>query len=154
MGNVKQQALPDGWRLVPVEPTPEMLNAMQSSKWPPEQYRRMLAAAPQPAEQSSGVAQDAPVLSNADMHSAELRDKFKAAVKKAGIAQYTTGYTAWEGQLETFYRAAFSDGGRTALSRPDDAELLRECLAWFGVEKGHKSMGELYARLRARLGVV
>lgn len=39
----------DGWKLVPLEPTPEMYQALM--KWPavwPEQYTRMLAAAPPP----------------------------------------------------------------------------------------------------------
>jgi len=37
-----------GWKLVPVEPTKEMLEAMVSSAWLPGCYRAMLAAAPQP----------------------------------------------------------------------------------------------------------
>lgn len=36
-----------GWVMVPVEPTTEMLAAMQSSGWLPGCYRAMLAAAPQ-----------------------------------------------------------------------------------------------------------
>ena len=35
-----------GWRLVPLEPTQEMIDAMRSSVWLPACYRAMLAAAP------------------------------------------------------------------------------------------------------------
>jgi len=38
--------VPSGWKLVPVEPTPAMLEAMQSSGWLPTCYSAMLAAAP------------------------------------------------------------------------------------------------------------
>ena len=41
-----QPAIPDGWQLVPVEPTPEMQRAMQQAEWPDEAYKAMLAAAP------------------------------------------------------------------------------------------------------------
>jgi hypothetical protein len=34
------------WKLVPVEPTGEMLDALQSSRWMTGNYRAMLAAAP------------------------------------------------------------------------------------------------------------
>ena len=45
--------VPAGWRLVPVEPTPEMLVAIN---WPndPAGYRAMLAAAPQAPTQREG----------------------------------------------------------------------------------------------------
>ena len=48
----------EGWRLVPVEPTQEMIDAMRSSVWLPACYRAMLAAAPttQPAPQQEPVA--------------------------------------------------------------------------------------------------
>jgi hypothetical protein len=36
------------WKLVPEEPTSEMLDAMDSSAWRPWNYKRMLAVAPQP----------------------------------------------------------------------------------------------------------
>ena len=42
-----QPAIPDGWQLVPVEPTPEMQRAMQRAEWPDEAYKAMLAAAPE-----------------------------------------------------------------------------------------------------------
>jgi len=41
----KQQAVPEGWQLVPVEPTPEMLVAIGGAK---PRYKAMLAAAPKP----------------------------------------------------------------------------------------------------------
>lgn len=41
-------SVPPGWKLVPVEPTQAMMDAMQSSGWLPGCYRAMLAAAPQP----------------------------------------------------------------------------------------------------------
>ena len=41
-----QPAIPDGWVLVPAEPTPEMQRAMQQAEWPDEAYKAMLAAAP------------------------------------------------------------------------------------------------------------
>lgn len=43
-------AIPPGWKLVPVEPTPEMLNA---TSWPScarTDYAHMLAAAPAPED--------------------------------------------------------------------------------------------------------
>ena len=51
-----------GWRLVPVEPTQEMIDAMRSSVWLPACYRAMLAAAPQPtppAPAADSVLEDA-----------------------------------------------------------------------------------------------
>ena len=44
-----------GWRLVPVEPTQEMIDAMRSSVWLPACYRAMLAAAPTPPTSAEGV---------------------------------------------------------------------------------------------------
>lgn len=46
MGNLS--SAPEGWKLVPVEPTQVMMDAMQLSGWLPGCYRAMLAAAPQP----------------------------------------------------------------------------------------------------------
>jgi len=40
------RTVPAGYALVPVEPTAEMLDAMQSSGWMPGNYRAMIAAAP------------------------------------------------------------------------------------------------------------
>lgn len=45
---------PAGWKLVPVEPTPEMIRAMDAPDWEHESfaveaYKNMLAAAPRPA---------------------------------------------------------------------------------------------------------
>ena len=45
----------EGWRLVPVEPTQEMIDAMRSSVWLPACYRAMLAAAPTPPTSAEGV---------------------------------------------------------------------------------------------------
>ena len=45
----------EGWRLVPVEPTQEMFDAMRSSVWLPACYRAMLAAAPTPPTSAEGV---------------------------------------------------------------------------------------------------
>lgn len=47
-----QPAIPDGWQLVPVEPTPEMVSAATDSRvtddpWPVGVYKAMLAAAPE-----------------------------------------------------------------------------------------------------------
>ena len=56
-------AVPDGWKLVPVEPTEDMIDAMKSSAWMPGNYRAMLSAAPLPpaddriAEMERDVAQ-------------------------------------------------------------------------------------------------
>ena len=47
----KQQAVPEGWQLVPVEPTPEMVQAATHSAvgfGTRAAYRAMLAAAPKP----------------------------------------------------------------------------------------------------------
>lgn len=43
-------AAPEGWRLVPVEPTDEMLHASyrEASVYSPSAYRAMIAAAPKP----------------------------------------------------------------------------------------------------------
>lgn len=47
---VPAQAAPEGWRLVPVEPTPDMLDAARSqSSFPLGVYRAMLAASPEAA---------------------------------------------------------------------------------------------------------
>lgn len=48
---LSRPVVPEGWKLVPVEPTQEMLNA---TSWPgcaKTDYKHMLAAAPEPAEQ-------------------------------------------------------------------------------------------------------
>lgn len=49
-----RQAAPDGWRLVPVKPTPEMINAgvaaRRSGGTSDEVYMAMLSAAPPPPE--------------------------------------------------------------------------------------------------------
>lgn len=37
--------IPEGYVLVPIEPTKEMISAMQSSGWMPGNYKAMLAAA-------------------------------------------------------------------------------------------------------------
>lgn len=64
-GKAPAPAVPEGWRLVPVEPTPKMKKAMRdaadgaylskmdgiegdSSNWALQSYRAMLNAAPQP----------------------------------------------------------------------------------------------------------
>ena len=41
-------AVPEGWQLVPVEPTNAMLDAMEESGWTEGNYRAVLAAAPKP----------------------------------------------------------------------------------------------------------
>ena len=41
----QQVAVPDGWALVPIEPTPAILDAMSSSGWKTACYKAMLAAA-------------------------------------------------------------------------------------------------------------
>jgi hypothetical protein len=51
---------PTGWKLVPEEPTPEMLEAMTSSAWLLGCYRAMLAAAPAPAAQAEPTMAKAP----------------------------------------------------------------------------------------------
>lgn len=81
----KQQAVPDGWRLVPVEPDHRMIGAglfaikacpvsestsATASEMAVKAYRAMLFAAPQLAEQSSGVAQGEPVDERADLATA------------------------------------------------------------------------------------
>ena len=42
----KRDAIPDGWVLVPKEPTEKMLTAMSSSGWLTGNYKAMLTAAP------------------------------------------------------------------------------------------------------------
>ncbi len=44
----KMVAAPEGWQLVPVEPTNAMLDAMEESGWKEGNYRAVLAAAPKP----------------------------------------------------------------------------------------------------------
>lgn len=51
-------SVPKGWKLVPVQPTPQMLNAgvnagvcASPEPWCPAAYRAMLNAAPQPPEE-------------------------------------------------------------------------------------------------------
>lgn len=54
------QAAPDGWRLVPVEPTPEMTHAGKMASAPASwhylniTYRAMLSASPAPPAQGAG----------------------------------------------------------------------------------------------------
>jgi len=48
-----QPAIPEGWQLVPVESTPEMVSAasrtrISATPWPVAVYKAMLAAAPKP----------------------------------------------------------------------------------------------------------
>ena len=49
-GQLNSPVIPDGWKLVPVEPTKDMLEASWTlhSIYHPSAYRDMLAAAPQP----------------------------------------------------------------------------------------------------------
>lgn len=53
--------IPAGWKLVPIEPTEEMLVALGGMGWmvqqKPENYAAMLAAAPSPASVAPGDAQ-------------------------------------------------------------------------------------------------
>ena len=57
-------SVPDGWKLVPVEPTPEMMRSganvpLNKAARHNAVYRAMLAAAPTPAEAPEDVARDA-----------------------------------------------------------------------------------------------
>lgn len=47
---LSRPAVPEGWKLVPVEPTQEMLDATSCPGCAKTDYRHMLAAAPEPAE--------------------------------------------------------------------------------------------------------
>ena len=45
LNEAQQVAVPTGWALVPIEPTPAILDAMSSSGWKTACYKAMLAAA-------------------------------------------------------------------------------------------------------------
>lgn len=58
-------AVPEGWKLVPVDPTPDQISAMysvsvrrQPTNWEPVMYRAMLAAAPQPEQPAQALTDD------------------------------------------------------------------------------------------------
>ena len=55
LGAAPPTAQAEGWRLVPLEPTDEMLNATYAGQHCSDVYRDMLAAAPTPPTSAEGV---------------------------------------------------------------------------------------------------
>jgi hypothetical protein len=79
--------IPKGWKLVPVEPTPEMLAATSWPKCAETDYRHMLDAAPTPPV----VQQDDEVL--------EVLRELVAALENAFISSWQST-AAWQDQLD------------------------------------------------------
>lgn len=91
---VAREAVPDGWKLVPVELTPEMWDAGTSAYQSlTSVYHAMLAAAPQPAEQHKPTPLHGPHGSIAFTADGEAADKIRADIaeqnrrNRAGTAQ-------------------------------------------------------------------
>jgi hypothetical protein len=90
---VPAQSVPEGWRLVPIEPTQEMLGATSWPNCAATDYKAMLAAAPEMNEiNNGGHVEDATAEQDSRQKQARI-ERLEAAVKELrdslfGLTEY------------------------------------------------------------------
>ena len=136
-----REVVPAGWKLVPVEPTPEMLAAGDKYIGTPATYKAMLSACPSPA-----ITKDFSQFLSAVMDAAGL---IRHGRQSKELSEYL-GMKCMEYMLSATHPA-------DQVAEPD-AELVRQCIAqelatWEGDFKGpvHTAMRCLQVRIDAKM---